>query len=292
MSKNLSFQGLYGQDKIVLVRGIIHIEPIINVLEKNKHEVKSHTHNNLFQIFLIEQDKVDLHCYNQIIEIQARSFFTVSKNTIHGISSTPQTKGWVISISEMGLEKMLKLDADIFHDIEDITLTTFDFDNPLHLNFYNTLHKCIDEYNDSQPAKELALEYLAGMLLIRLFRILNSSSAVVIKERNSYKMQYRRFRELIKSNYSFKHTVDYYANHLSISASHLTRICKEVGNETPKRIIANFFINEAKIFLTRSDYSISDVAYKLGFDDPSHFARLFKKIAGITPSNFRKEIGL
>ena len=292
MKNDLSFEGLYGEDTITFVRDAIHIEPISYILDKYDHVVKPHTHHNLFQLFLIEESTANLYCYNQVFNVDALSLFTIPKNILHGISSEQNTKGWVISISDLALERTLKLDADIFKHIEEINVISLDFNQSLHKNFYHTFHKCINEYYDTQPVRELALEYLTGMLLIRLFRILDESDNQISKEQNLYKIQYRRFRELIKLHYSFKYNIEFYAEHLSISSSHLTRICNQVINETPKKIIAKYFINEAKILLTKVDYSISDVAYKLGFDDPSYFARLFKQITNDTPRNFRKKIGL
>ncbi len=292
MKNDLSFEGLYGESVISFVRDAIHIAPMQIILGKYNHVVKPHLHHNFFQIFMIEESQAKLQCYNQDFTIDTMTFFTIPKNIIHGISSKEKTKGWVISISDLALEKTLKLDADIFRNIDEVNIVSIDLKNSLHKNFYHTLHKCINEYNDSQPARDLALEYLTGMLLIRLFRILAVSENRIIQEQNTYKIQFRRFRDLIKQHYSFKHNVEFYAEQLSISPSHLTRICNEVSNETPKKIIAKYFINEAKILLTKVDYSISDVAYQLGFEDPSYFARLFKQVAKCTPRNFRKKSGL
>jgi len=41
-------------------------------------------------------------------------------------------------------------------------------------------------------------------------------------------------------------------------------------------------------FLAQSDLNISEIAYQLGFDDASYFTRLFRQIAGTSPSEFRE----
>lgn len=292
MDNILTFDGLYGEDIIDFVREAIHIAPIETILKKNKYIVKPHKHKHLFQIFLIEESVATLSCYNQKFNIKSKTFFTIPNNVLHGISSLENIKGWVISISDFGLEKILKLDADIFVNIEEVHVVPLDLTNNLHQNFYHTLYKCINEFFDQQPARDLALEYLTGMLLIRLFRILNGSENSIAVDHNLYKVKFRRFKELIKSHHSFKHSVEFYADQLNISTSHLNRICQRVANQSPKKVISNYFIAEAKILLTKIDYSITDVAYQLGFDDPSHFTRLFKQIANETPRSFRKKIGL
>lgn len=289
---NVNYTGIYGEQEIQLVRGIIHISTIESVLKNHNNEVKPHVHKNLFQIFMVEEGLMELDCYNQKTLIEAKSFFTIPKNIVHSLVAISPVKGWVISISDMGLEKTLKLDADLFFNIEEINISKMDLSNPLYQNFYHTYSKCIHEFHDQMPTRELALEYLTGMLLIRLFRIQTSMKTAIVKEKNSYKLMYRRFRSLIQEHYTFKFSVEDYAKALNISTSHLNRICKEVANESPKKIIARYFINEAKQLLTKADYSIAEVGYKLGFDDSSYFSRLFKQIDHQTPREFRKSIGL
>ena len=292
MNKELNFDGLYGEDIIDFVREAIHIAPIQTILHKNDYSVKPHLHRRLFQLFLIEHSTAFLHCYGDEIRIDEKTFFTVPINVLHGISSLKDVEGWVISISDYGLEKTLKLDVDIFSNIDQVNVVHLDMNNPLHSNFYHTLYKCKHEFFDHQPGRDLALEYLTGMLLIRLFRILDSTETKTIEDQNSYKLTFRRFKELIKSHHTFNHSIECYASELNISSSHLNRICKNVSNQTPKKIISNYFIAEAKILLNQSDYSVMDVAYKLGFDDPSYFTRLFKQVAKETPREFRKKLGL
>lgn len=277
-----------------LVRNIIHVSSLKEFTNTSTEliEVKAHSHNDLFQIFLIKKGYAKLICYNKEFEMNDLSFFTIPKNILHSITLKTDTEGYVISISDLGLEKTLTLDADIFFDIEEVFLSKINLENPLLENFYQTYLKCIKEFNQDLPARELALEYLTGMLLIRLFRIPLVSKNIIKKDFNTYRLLYRRFRNLIKKNYSFKHSVEFYATELSISPSHLNRICNQVVGESTKKIISKFFINEAKILLTKVDYSITDVSYKLGFDDPSYFTRLFKQITKQTPRDFRKSLGL
>ena len=60
---------------------------------------------------------------------------------------------------------------------------------------------------------------------------------------------------------------------------------------TPKDIISLQLIDEAKRKLIETNQDISRIVYSLCFEYPTHFTRLFKKVAGITPSEFRiKEI--
>ncbi|MBT6763846.1 MAG: helix-turn-helix domain-containing protein, partial [Prolixibacteraceae bacterium] len=54
--------------------------------------------------------------------------------------------------------------------------------------------------------------------------------------------------------------------------------------------IIDRLILEAKRLLLFSDLSNKEVAYKLNYEDPSYFARIFRKKTGLTPSGFREKM--
>ena len=98
---------------------------------------------------------------------------------------------------------------------------------------------------------------------------------------NISKIYFRRFKQLIKTNYAYKKTVEKYAHDLTISSGHLNRICRLVTNKPPKDVIIDYFISEAQIELQHDEKTITEVAYRLGFDDPAYFSRLFRKFITI-----------
>lgn len=79
-----------------------------------------------------------------------------------------------------------------------------------------------------------------------------------------------------------------YAQRLSVHINHLNRALKEVTGKTTTEHITERLIQESKILLKNSNWSISEIAYCLGFEYPEYFNNLFKKQTGITPNSFRK----
>jgi len=79
-----------------------------------------------------------------------------------------------------------------------------------------------------------------------------------------------------------------YAQRLSIHINHLNRALKEVTGKTTTEHITERLIQESKILLKNSNWSIAEIAYCLGFEYPEYFNNLFKKQTGITPNSFRK----
>lgn len=78
-----------------------------------------------------------------------------------------------------------------------------------------------------------------------------------------------------------------YADRLSIHVNYLNKVLKEMTGKTTTGLILERIVQEAKILLKHTDWNISEIAYCLGFDEPSHFNNLFKKHTSLTPKTFR-----
>jgi AraC family transcriptional regulator, transcriptional activator of pobA len=82
-------------------------------------------------------------------------------------------------------------------------------------------------------------------------------------------------------------TAQDYANHLSIHVNYLNRAVKEVTGKPTTAHIAERITHEAKALLQHTDWSISEIAYSLGFEYPTYFNNYFKRITGTTPTSLR-----
>jgi len=78
-----------------------------------------------------------------------------------------------------------------------------------------------------------------------------------------------------------------YADRLAVHVNHLNKVLKEITGSTTTEIIGNRVIQEAKILLKQTHWSVSEIAYALGYDDLAHFSKYFKKQTSFTPLAFR-----
>lgn len=285
-----SYTGLYGDSAINLVRNLIHITPIEEKGKFYNWHIKPHLHSGLFQLFVIEQGSAEILFADKIHKIEGPVYFTVPKNVSHGFNFQSDLKGWLISLDDTSLEVMLKLDADIIFAIDEIQIVKILLDEPLIADAYTTMHKCITEFNSDLPAKNLALQYLVGMLLLRLYRIPHDYKLSIRSGENPDKIHFRKFMQLLKQSNSPHKGLDEYAALLGIKTGHLNRVCKNVNGRSPKDTIIEYFIHEAKNALINPDLSISEISYGLNFEDPGYFSRLFKKKTGQTPKQFRQSV--
>lgn len=91
--------------------------------------------------------------------------------------------------------------------------------------------------------------------------------------------------ELIEIHYSDPNfSVEKLAKFVGMTRSHLYRKIKTASNHTPIELIVAFRLEKAKQKLLTKEFSISEVAYMVGFNDPSYFSKMFKKHFEKTPT--------
>lgn len=98
------------------------------------------------------------------------------------------------------------------------------------------------------------------------------------------------FKQLLNKHFVEQKSVSFYANKLSISENYLNRCVKSEYNKSCKKLILETAVSHSELLLLTSSMDISEISFQVGFHDPSHFSRIFKKISGRTPSEFKNQI--
>ena len=83
-------------------------------------------------------------------------------------------------------------------------------------------------------------------------------------------------------------TVKYCGEQLNMSPSHLSDLLKKETGKTTQQHIQAVIIDRAKTQLLGTDEQISQIAYGLGFEHPSHFSKMFKTLTGMSPAQYRR----
>ncbi len=96
------------------------------------------------------------------------------------------------------------------------------------------------------------------------------------------------FKNLLQKNFTESRNAAYYASKLHISYKHLNVVCKTVMNTTAKDFIDAFVILEAKRRLVNSTVKSNELAFQMGFQEPTNFVKYFKNKTGFTPNSFKK----
>src|SRR5690606_15998775 len=99
----------------------------------------------------------------------------------------------------------------------------------------------------------------------------------------------KHYRDLIAGKVETVFRVQDYADAQHLNANYLSNVIKSKTGKPISVWIADKTISEAKLLLEKSELSIKEISYLLGFSETAHFSNFFKKHVMLGPINYRKE---
>lgn len=133
------------------------------------------------------------------------------------------------------------------------------------------------------------LQMMLKRLLILCTRVYKEQTELTTFDRKQLDIV-REYNYLVETNFKTKQQVSDYAEMLNKSPKTLSNLFKKYNEKSPLQIIQDRTILEARRLLRYSDKSIKEIAYEIGYEDIQSFSRFFKKIEGISPSDFKKSL--
>ena len=97
------------------------------------------------------------------------------------------------------------------------------------------------------------------------------------------------FKEVLEKRFKKYRSVNRYASELGIPVNRLNKASLHTIGKSAKQLIDERILLEAKRLLTHSTFSIKEIAFELGFDEPTNFIKYFRKHNQITPVEFREK---
>jgi YesN/AraC family two-component response regulator len=182
-------------------------------------------------------------------------------------------------------EKYPKVEKD---DSWKIDLSCFHLQNTLEIK--TTIDRLLRISTENTAAKDVIADFTLKELLIRLMQtqarklILDSYQKHTNTNRFSFVVEY------IKSHIHEDITIDKLSNVCYMSKSNFFRCFKREFGISPVDFIILERINAAKKLLKNINVTISQVCYAVGINNLSYFFKLFKRVEGITPNEFRKTL--
>jgi len=152
----------------------------------------------------------------------------------------------------------------------------------------NLLNEIQEEYDAAQPGAAEILQALLRILFVRASRWYTRAHPVGRATRGPRLV--REYQLLVEHHFHDWQTLEPYAQQLAVTVNHLNDVVREETGRAAGEHIRQRRLLDAKRLLLHSDLSISEIGYRLGFDDPPYFSRFFRRYEKTTPADFREEI--
>lgn len=153
----------------------------------------------------------------------------------------------------------------------------------------NIIFKINEEIKANKSNCREAIKSYIQLILIHASRNYDTVQRSKNETTSTAQNIFNTYLKLVSQHFLTVRKVADYANMLHVSPDHLNRAIKACSDKTAHDLIDEMLLMEAKVYLLHTKLTISEIAYKLQFADPSHFNRFFKKRSGETPLQFRNQ---
>lgn len=277
------------KNSVIPAYPLLHLGKPSNFVFKSMTDIESEQRNqqhiphrhNYYTIIWITKGTgthlIDFKTYN----INPDTIFFLSPEQVHDLQMQPDHTGYVMLftsdfIEQNGIPQHWLQDSGFFFRCDDVAplLIPDSCDKSRLLQLIQGISK---EYHQQMKFYEEAIGSLLKLFLLECKRIYNTLPVERIERSNAGGTLIKQFKDLLDNHFTQWHKVAEYAQALHITPNYLNEIVTQETGKSAKDMIINRIMLEAKRFATYSETSVKEVAYTLGFDDPAHFSKLFKK---------------
>lgn len=165
-------------------------------------------------------------------------------------------------------------------------------DTEIHAQMELQITKLIEEYNQKLDGYKLALKARLYDLFTILLRKLPIEDCVQNdKEKQISKLKrLEKIYQYVEKNYGNDISLKEAANNVNLSEFHFSHFFKKTTGMSFKQFLSSFRIKKAEWLLINSNDSITEIAFKSGFNSVKTFNRVFKKFKGCSPTDYKKAI--
>lgn len=271
----------------------------------NKGHFEIHSFEWLRQNFLLNEDREErLEGYeinwfksytgnllvdSKFSKVKANSVFCFAPGQMRHYQEIKDISGYRISFSPdflyMGATHTRIASWLDAYDAE-MKIPVIEADSEMQHELDEIVRKMQKEYANYYLLRSEILSGLLNILLIYLSRKLpfNSNDLICTKDAELV----RKFKTLLKEHFTTRKQVADYAGELCVTPNYLNRTVKKITGFTASHHIQQYIILEAKKQAIRSNVSMKEIAYFLGFDNLAHFSKFFKNNSGMNFTSFKR----
>lgn len=242
-------------------------------------------------IYLLSGGIHDVHLGAEYRWLKPKDLVIVPENMICGSPNVRSCNGYCIHFKTEFIQPLLKGPiAEQFPffnmDAEHIINITDEESEIIKKSFRDI----IAEYERFSAEKDYLLRNYIYILLLRI-REIYRPYAKRIKDCSTRSSKLaNRFKHLVEINFTDMREVQQYADKLHITAKYLSDVVKETFGKTPREMINDMLLLEAKVQLVSTDKTITEIALDLNFNDQAHFNHFLKHHTGYSPMELRKKL--
>ena len=265
--------------------GSFLIKNLSDLLLESAMVEHSHRHDYFFILALAKgsgKHIIDFIPY----PVHEYALYFIAPGQVHQLELEQGTTGFLLSFDPLFYNPKDILPKQVNYSF--LNRNYFPCSKASYLEINKQLHFIQQEANSMMPHFKESIRSALNIFFIAVYRALPKDHRTTSPAK-AYAI-HEAFKALLENNVNKQRDVPYYADQLHISSYQLNSAMKEVHGKTAAQVITDSILLEAKRKLGATTTQIKQIAFSLGFADPSYFIRFFKKHTGKTPEDFRNSL--
>ncbi len=234
--------------------------------------------------YLIKEGKFSIWVDFEEVVVTGPALFFMLPRQVKFLIFDGGLKGWSLTVDPIYVDRDLYtvLENEVFYPIPINA-------SPEITGKLNSLIEMLHTIRLAKPEESSIQRHLANSC-IGLFAhaYLQHNTGRNLPDNRQFQIT-KQFYELLRKRPQIQKSPSYYAGELNISLNYLNSCVKTMTDNPVSHWIHFEIIQQAKRALYYSESTIKEIAHGLGFDDTAYFTRLFTKIIGKSPRQFRTE---
>jgi AraC family transcriptional regulator, transcriptional activator of pobA len=269
----------------------IYFNSFVNFLNLYCFIRKEHAYD-FYSVILFTKGEGTIVINNDKYEVQPQTMCIIAPNQMHSFEGLEDVEGTIFFfcqdfyVEEFSFIRLLNVYAYTTQTADNVCTPCIALSDTEFVPVHAVLKSIQYEYESYTPANHSAI-IIRSQLNIMLLKLTELFEAKAGKSNNTDSIIIHSLSHLVDSYFIKEQHLAFYTAAFNISESQLNDICNRHFNSGLKKILQNRLMQEARKLLLSSELSVSEIAYKLNFEDNSYFNKVFKSKTGITPKRFR-----
>ncbi len=273
---------LYGEDEPASAGFWVHCETIPARSSQYHWEIGLHRHDHFFQVLLVTGGSGDALFGKDIVRFEPCAVLTVPPGINHGFRFSPDIDGHVLTFLASRLPVRPGEPNQLGAFLSRARVTQIDDKHADSSLIRESILRLCDEWQERRSGRAIMMEACLAAALTLTARLAGQDVAdAESTDPNDRRME--ALTAMMHREVRNHRTASFYAKALGISATHLNRIVKDKAGISTQDLLIRRLLEEAQRELLFSPGSVQEVAFRLGFADPTYFSRFFTRQTGSTP---------
>jgi len=238
-----------------------------------------------FEMIYVSDGSADITVNHQLFKVRKGDLIFISPYSLHSVEiPAGEPFSHICFCFDLSLLADMKLTENLLDGI--VYITNLVDNESEHNNTLRNMFLSIDEaMNSSLPYWELTVQGNINLMFAYIMQNSLTTSSALHSESRDFCIRVSKY---LKDHYKEKLTSSTIAEELNFHQGYFCRIFKKNFAVCFGDYLNMYRLEKAKSLLNKSELSVTDIAYEVGYDSPSYFTKIFRLQNGVSPRKFRE----